>query len=104
MVIVSGIVCIYYNVIMAWALYFLYATFTTMSTGRLPWETCDNWWNTPHCASRISRNLTRNASSLINGSAVTAAYDAVDAVDNVTQSGMNLTAVKRMTPSEEFWQ
>ena len=49
MCVVSGVVCIYYNVIMAWSLYYFAKSLTT---GPLPWASCDNWWNTPNCATR----------------------------------------------------
>lgn len=45
MVMVSAIVCVYYNVIVAWTLYFLYMSFRAV----LPWSTCDNEWNTVNC-------------------------------------------------------
>ncbi|KAK5644887.1 hypothetical protein RI129_006187 [Pyrocoelia pectoralis] len=44
-VLIAFYVDFYYNVIIAWALRFFFASFTSM----LPWTTCDNPWNTPHC-------------------------------------------------------
>jgi len=41
MVIVSFFVCVYYNVIIAWSLYYLFASFQSV----LPWTKCDQWWN-----------------------------------------------------------
>ena len=37
MVIVSGLVGIYYNMIIAWAIYYLFASFSS----KLPWEDCE---------------------------------------------------------------
>ncbi|XP_006821283.1 sodium- and chloride-dependent taurine transporter-like [Saccoglossus kowalevskii] len=36
---------IYYIVILAWAFFYMFHSFTA----KLPWETCGNWWNTPAC-------------------------------------------------------
>ncbi|KAB0794952.1 hypothetical protein PPYR_11791 [Photinus pyralis] len=44
-VLIAFYVDFYYNVIIAWALRFFFASFTSM----LPWTTCDNPWNTPNC-------------------------------------------------------
>ncbi|CAH1403428.1 unnamed protein product [Nezara viridula] len=44
-VLIAFYVDFYYNVIIAWALRFFFASFTDL----LPWTTCDNTWNTPKC-------------------------------------------------------
>ncbi|ENN73382.1 hypothetical protein YQE_10009, partial [Dendroctonus ponderosae] len=44
-VLIAFYVDFYYNVIIAWALRFFFASFTSL----LPWTTCDNEWNTPQC-------------------------------------------------------
>ncbi|XP_017778563.1 PREDICTED: sodium-dependent dopamine transporter [Nicrophorus vespilloides] len=44
-VLIAFYVDFYYNVIIAWALRFFFASFTDM----LPWTTCNNPWNTPLC-------------------------------------------------------
>ncbi|XP_049762925.1 sodium-dependent dopamine transporter isoform X1 [Schistocerca cancellata] len=44
-VLIAFYVDFYYNVIIAWALRYFFASFTSL----LPWTTCDNAWNTPYC-------------------------------------------------------
>ncbi|KAI5719128.1 hypothetical protein M8J76_005554 [Diaphorina citri] len=44
-VIIAFYVDFYYNVIIAWALRFFFASFTDL----LPWTTCNNPWNTRNC-------------------------------------------------------
>ncbi|XP_033102185.1 sodium- and chloride-dependent glycine transporter 1-like [Anneissia japonica] len=46
MIVVSGLVGIYYNVIIAWTIYYMIQSCTT---GDLPWVGCNNTWNTPDC-------------------------------------------------------
>ena len=35
---------LYYNVIIAWIIYYLIEVFISLPTGRLPWTTCGNRW------------------------------------------------------------
>ncbi|NP_001161606.1 neurotransmitter transporter-like protein [Saccoglossus kowalevskii] len=46
-VVMTYLLCTYYNVIMAWALFYLVASFVSP----LPYGTCGNWWNTDKCFS-----------------------------------------------------
>ncbi|EEC07753.1 norepinephrine/norepinephrine transporter, putative [Ixodes scapularis] len=46
-VLVSWYVSFYYNVIIGWALYFMFSSFRA----ELPWARCGNPWNTPSCYS-----------------------------------------------------
>ena len=43
MFIMVAFVVVYYTVILAWAVYFLFQSFTT---SELPWASCGNTWNT----------------------------------------------------------
>lgn len=48
MVLISGMVCIYYNVIIMYAIYYMFVSFVNLD-GDVPWTGCDNTWNTPNC-------------------------------------------------------
>ncbi|XP_078601679.1 sodium-dependent proline transporter-like [Branchiostoma floridae x Branchiostoma japonicum] len=57
MIIISSWTSIYYNMIIAWALYYLFASFTSV----LPWHHCGHWWNTPSCVETVEvANMTAN--------------------------------------------
>jgi SNF family Na+-dependent transporter len=43
MVLVSAVVAVYYNVILAWVTHFFFSAMTSP----LPWASCNNTWNTP---------------------------------------------------------
>ncbi|XP_046570767.1 sodium- and chloride-dependent creatine transporter 1-like, partial [Haliotis rubra] len=63
--IVQVAICLpYYNILLAWPIYYLVRSCTTV----LPWTTCGNWWNTDLCVEDISllRNMSTN-SSAVNG-------------------------------------
>jgi len=80
MVIISAIVCVYYNVIIAWTVYY----FVLSWSWDLPWATCGNDWNTDYCYIRSGNN------SRFNGI-------------NVTDRA-NITLNKTRSPSEEFFE
>lgn len=46
MTIISALIALYYNVVIAWCLYYLFASMTSY----LPWQDCDNEWNTCKCS------------------------------------------------------
>jgi len=75
---------IYYCVIIAWTLFYLFSAFAALPG--LPWDTCDGWWNTEHCF-RASENMTANDILLKN------LTDHLPADDN-----------KTFTPVEEYWE
>ncbi|EDV22242.1 uncharacterized protein TRIADDRAFT_29421, partial [Trichoplax adhaerens] len=59
MILISFFVAIYYVVILAWILYFLFASFIAP----LPWTTCGNPWNTPSCLARNGSNANLSGTS-----------------------------------------
>lgn len=107
MVMVSAIVCVYYNVIVAWTLYFLYMSFRAV----LPWSTCDNEWNTENCVVGIGHTFNRNQDNASLGNLTYSSLTNSTTVFNSTVTPIiaNATAAvtaavsKKMSASEEFW-
>jgi len=62
MVIISAIVCVYYNVIIAWTLYYFVRSFAWT----LPWSHCNNDWNTDYCTLRGNRTVNGYVNSTLD--------------------------------------
>ncbi|XP_013385449.1 sodium- and chloride-dependent glycine transporter 1 [Lingula anatina] len=105
MVIISGIVCIYYNIIITWTLYYLVMSLRSV----LPWASCGNEWNDDRCALRAHNGnetllnqtaanetvMTYNTTFSVNGTEVSAVLTSVVA---------NASELPKQTPSEQYWQ
>ncbi|RDD36654.1 Sodium- and chloride-dependent glycine transporter 2 [Trichoplax sp. H2] len=97
MLVCSFGVGIYYNIIIAWCYYFLFASMQS----KLPWASCGNPWNTALCRTSVTRCPTANVT---NTTGVVTTVAPTTMANNMT----NLTACipkgfKVTSPSEEYW-
>ncbi|KAK6172241.1 hypothetical protein SNE40_015946 [Patella caerulea] len=97
MVMVSTIVCVYYNVIIAWTLYYLVVSFQAI----LPWSNCNNEWNTDYC---IDEQRSKHFAELSNYT-----YDELansSLFNNSVYFTFNntLRTPGNKTASEEYWE
>ena len=101
MVLIAFYTDFYYNVIISWALYYFFASFSK----QLPWATCENPWNTDACIKAKDANA---ASSSTNGTEVSYVASVATAVGeglNVTMGPLQqATTVMRRSPAEEYFE
>ncbi|KAF2356460.1 Sodium:neurotransmitter symporter [Trinorchestia longiramus] len=71
MLVISALVAIYYNVILAWSLFYTFASFTS----ELPWGHCNNSFNSLNCFTSIESKSCRNESSFYYNHTCISAYD-----------------------------
>ncbi len=51
----------YYNTIIAWAFYYLFASLYSLTTFELPWMNCQNDWNTEKCGTMEERKSSNES-------------------------------------------
>lgn len=56
---ISFIMCTYYNVVITWALYYLFSSFQAP----LPWQSCNNTWNTLNCTNHATNSSYSSTAS-----------------------------------------
>ncbi|XP_062566901.1 sodium- and chloride-dependent creatine transporter 1-like [Saccostrea cucullata] len=98
----------YYIVIMAWGLYYLYSSMSSI----LPWSHCQNEWNTNKCASTDEELLTRlcpsggksNVSERIEESLIYTNASLYTVHQNVSIANCSLGNIHPVDPVVEFWE
>ncbi|XP_053405697.1 sodium-dependent proline transporter-like isoform X2 [Mercenaria mercenaria] len=103
MVVVSALVAIYYNMIIGWALYYLFASFTS----ELPWESCDLKWATPMCLDFIEKvaNASYCQGLHINFTAGTCLNRTTGALSKIFDLALAKDhGIERKLPSEEYFE
>ncbi|KAK7496037.1 hypothetical protein BaRGS_00012738, partial [Batillaria attramentaria] len=105
MVIVSALVAIYYNMIIGWALYYLFASFTD----DLPWTRCQGSWASDYCRDYLLdyNGLRSNCTDMgwdwdMDGACynMSATPKKIRAIWNKTLAADN--NIKRILPTEEY--
>lgn len=94
MVIVSGTVMLYYNMIIAWTFFYMFAS----CSSSLPWESCDPHWSTSACYSYQSADECEQNNKV---------YYNRTCYDHNTSIALNLSAllknVTKKTPADEYF-
>nr|XP_061815861.1 sodium- and chloride-dependent betaine transporter-like [Nerophis lumbriciformis] len=90
---------IYYIVVLAWALFYLFNSFQSP----LPWSTCENWWNTDNCHGRAGVYSDPHLFQLESNWSFLNNMSSYDYLENTTDMMLNGTFLMVKSPEEEFW-
>ncbi|XP_046542282.1 sodium-dependent proline transporter-like [Haliotis rubra] len=118
-VIICTMVCVYYNVIIMYSMFYLMVSIINLD-GNLPWMSCGNYWNTPACTmsarpsfdnitdvEKLNITMRHLEPDCVNTTLSRMNLNYSDLTYNLTLS--NFTACndtkswRLITPSEEYW-
>ncbi|XP_002128645.2 sodium- and chloride-dependent taurine transporter-like [Ciona intestinalis] len=89
---------IYYIVILAWAFFYLFQSFTS----ELPWGKCGQYWNTPCCVATYSKSLNRTLNASIAGNLSSTVSPFLTTVPDTYNA--TLCNGTRTSPETEYWE
>ncbi|XP_013404985.1 sodium- and chloride-dependent glycine transporter 1 [Lingula anatina] len=98
MVIVSGLVAIYYNMIIGWSLYYLFASFTSV----LPWDHCDPAWASEYCFDFLPNVFNCTTDFGLDAYDNGTCYNGTTRIGIWNESLAKNNSIKRTTASEEY--
>nr|XP_031836693.1 sodium- and chloride-dependent glycine transporter 2-like isoform X3 [Nomia melanderi] len=101
MVLVSSVVMLYYNLIIAWTLYYIFVSIdaTFVGGGKLPWSRCEQPWSTDDCfmpeiaEACLSQNMSYFKRRCLNSTQMA----------SMGLTIQNITSAIRKPPAEEYF-
>ncbi|CAH3152263.1 unnamed protein product [Porites lobata] len=109
-VIIVQFLNIYYIVILGWALFYMFASFTSV----LPWSTCGNEWNTANCVEFTTATNSTGESvnrTIANSTGVNATLGNATVLptimanmSNVSTTPTALAKAAKVSASVEYWE
>jgi hypothetical protein len=101
---------IYYAVIIAWGLFYLAMSFSSIPG--VPWTSCDNWWNSEHCYDPLLATTSPAPTNGSDGTTValstpwgvnaTMSDDVTDTTPLTTMAAVLVD--ERKSSVEEYWE
>jgi len=89
-VIIVQFLNIYYIVILGWALFYMFASFSS----ELPWSRCGNEWNTPNCVDFIRAAEKEAVNTTVNATVM----------PSMSTVPTSIAAAAKVSASEEYWE